>query len=361
MKTALHFKVLFVLLITPALLFANEKGQWKGKYTKEKTYHKEFNVNANATLKVDNSYGNVDITTWDENRVVIDVTVSTNGNNENKVQNKLDGIDVIFSGSSNEVSAKTKFAKSNSWFNWGNSRVSMKVNYIIKMPITNNVDLENDYGSINLDKLEGHAKIDCDYGKITAKELMSNNNYINFDYTNNSYFEYINAGIINADYSSYTVGKTNDLTITADFSKSHVEMAEDINYNCDYGSITLDNVNNVSGDGDNVTTRFGNVYRSVSLKADYGSFKLDNLSATAGDVNIDSDYMKITIGYDPAYNFNFDLDLKNASLRDGDDLEIIKRRERSSEKYYAGFYGNSNSTNKIKINSSYGSVTLKKN
>ncbi len=40
---------------------------------------------------------------------------------------------------------------------------------------------------------------------------MADNNSISFDYTNNSYFEYIKSGKINADYSGYTVSKTKDL------------------------------------------------------------------------------------------------------------------------------------------------------
>ena len=64
----------------------------------------------------------------------------------------------------------------------------MEINYVIKLPITNSVDLSNDYGGINLEKLEGRATISCDYGKITTKELMAENNVLSFDYTSDSYF-----------------------------------------------------------------------------------------------------------------------------------------------------------------------------
>ncbi len=363
MKTALLYKALITFLFIPALVLASNGNDWKGKHTKEKKVNKEFTVNSGATLEVDNSYGNLDIVTWNENRIVIEVTITTNGNDLDKVQKKLDDITIEFNGSSNLVSAKTRFNKnkSRSWWNWGNKNVNMKINYVIKMPITNNVDLSNDYGSINLDKLEGHAKISCDYGKITTKELMADNNIINFDYTNNSYFEYIKSGEINADYSGFTIGKANDLEIKADYSKSKVEMAEDINYSCDYGSLTIDKINNVTGDGDYVTIRIGDVYKNVNIKADYGSFKIDNMTDNAGDVTIDSDYMKITIGYSAGYNFNFELDLDNASLRDKEGLEFSKQNVKSSSKFYAGHHGNSNSGNNIKINSDYGSVSLNKN
>ena len=361
MKTALLYKALFTFLFIPALVLGNNGNDWRGKHTKEKKIKEEFSVNSGATLEVDNSYGNIDITTWNENRIVIEVTITTNGNDLEKVQKKLDDINVEFSGSSNHVTAKTRFSKSKSWWNWGNNNVNMKINYVIKMPITNNVNLDNNYGSINLDKLEGQATINCDYGKITTKELMADNNNISFDYTKNSYFEYIKSGKINADYSGFTVGKTNDLDIDADYSKSVVEIAEDVSYNCDYGSLTINKVNNVTGDGDYLSLRLGDVYKNIDITADYGSFKVNNMTVNAGNINIDSDYMKITIGYSHGYSFDFDIDLSYGSLRDTDGFEFSKKNVKSSSKYYMGHYGNSNSGNRIKINSDYGSVTFKKN
>ena len=364
MKTQLLYKLLFAFLLIPAITFAGTHEKWNGKHTKEKTIKKEFNVNSNALLKVNNSYGNINITTYEGSTITFEVNIKTNGNDLEKVQKKLDDINVEFNASSSMVSAKTHFSKSKSksWWDWGkNNNVNMQINYIIKMPISNSVDLNNDYGSIDLDKLEGRATINCDYGKITTKELMADNNSLSFDYTNDCYFEYINSGRISADYSSYTVGKAKNLDINADYTKSQVEIAEDINYNCDYGSLIVDNANNVTGNGDYLTLRLGTIYKNLSIKADYGSIKIEKMAANAGNIDIESDYNGITIGYDSNYKFSFDIDLEYASLRDADHFEFTKRRIESSDKYYQGYHGNSTSGNLIRIKSEYGSVTFKRN
>jgi len=351
-------------MLLPVLMFASHNGNWNGKHTKEKTIKKVFSVSKNATLKVDNNYGNINITTYEGSTVNIEVRIKTNGNDEEKVIEKLEDISVEFNASTSLVSAKTLFSKnkSNSWWNWGrNNNVNMEINYIIKLPITNNVDLNNDYGSITLDRLEGRADINCDYGKITTKELMANNNTFNFDYTNNSYFEFINSGSINADYSGYTVGKAKNLDINADYTKSEIEVVENITYNCDYGSVKVNNVNNVEGNGDYLTLRLGKVYKNVSLRADYGSIKIEHMTANAGNIDIESDYNGITIGYDTNYNFNFDIDLEYASLRDEEGFEFIKKRIESTDKFYQGYYGKPNSGNNVRIRSDYGSVSFKRN
>lgn len=363
MKTNLLYYLLFALVLVPSIALAGNSTKWSGKHTKEKTIKKEFNVSSDATLKVNNSYGNINITTYKGSTVTIEVKIKVNGNDIEKVQDKLENIDVDFSASPSAVIAKTMFSKekSNNWWNWGKkNNVNMSINYIIKLPITNNVDLSNDYGSITLDKLEGRAEISCDYGKITTKELMADNNDIRFDYTNNSYFEYIKSGSINADYSGFTVGMAKSLDINADYTSSEVEVAENISYNCDYGSLKINNINNVEGNGDYLTLRLGTVHKNVSIKADYGSIKIGKMAENAGNIEIESDYCGITIGYDAGYAFSFDIDLEYASLRDADEFEFTKKRIESSDKYYQGYHKTSNSGNMIRIKTEYGSVTFKK-
>ena len=229
------------------------------------------------------------------------------------------------------------------------------------MPISNNVNLNNDYGSINLDKLGGRAKIDCDYGKITTKELMSDGNSISFDYTNHCYFEYIKSGIINADYSSFVVGKSKNLDINADYTKSTIEIAEDVSYNCDYGEINIQQVNNLNGKGDYLTARIGDVYKNASIDASYGSLKISNINENASNVSIKTSYVGIKVGFDANHSFNFDIDLQHASLRDSDGLEFSKEEKKSNKTYYSGTYGNLGTNNTINVISNYGSVSLSKN
>lgn len=360
MKIKLY--VIALLLLAP--LLASPNTGWDGRHTKEKTIKKEFTVNRDALLRINNSYGNIDIVTYTGSTISIEVKIKANGNNLNKVEERLNTINVDFQASSTMVSAKTIFGKSrfSNWWNWGNTNsVNMEVNYIIKLPITNSIDLNNTYGSINLDRLEGKAKISCDYGKITTKELLADHNDIAFDYTQNSYFEYIKSGKIKANYSGFTISKAKNLEISADYSKSVIEIAEEVGYNCDYGSISIGKANNIQGKGNYLTARFGEIYKNIQLSANYGAIKIDGMTANAGNVAITSGYTGITIGYAPDYQFKFDCTLSYASLRGADNFEFTKKKTQGSEKQYQGHYGNPNTNNLIKVASNYGNVTFKTN
>jgi hypothetical protein len=333
----------------------------KYKYTKKKTINKEFTVNANAKLNIDNSFGNVDIVTWNENRIVIEVSIETHGNSEEKTQKRLDAIDVNFSATQSLVSAKTIFNKNGkkNWFG-NNNNTSMEINYTIKMPVSNSLDLSNDYGAININRLEGHAKISCDYGQLIIGELMADDNMISFDYTSKSTIGYMKSGKINADYSGFTLDKTERLNLNADYTNSTISEVNEINYNSDYGKITIEKAGTVVGIGDYISHHIGTVSKSININADYGSIKIDRLTATVNNVIIKSDYTGIKVGYDSGLSFDFIIDLQYASLKGEGELTVQQRNERNSSKKLSGFHGSQNSGNTININSEYGGLTLTK-
>ena len=361
MKTILY-KLLFALVLVPTLACASDVDN--GKYTKQKKIKKEFKVSANDLLKIDNSYGNLDITTWNENRVVIEVFIETNGNDEDHVQKRLDEIDVAFNQSSGQVSAKTLLERSNSswWSNiFGSSNnVNIKINYRVKAPVTNNVDLSNDYGSINLDNLKGDAVISCDYGKIMIGELHGENNRLSFDYTNNSTIGFVKRAKINADYSEFNIDEVGTLDLSADYTESSIQKVENIGFSCDYGSLKVGKLRNIKGKGDYLGVKLGLVYGSAELRMDYGSLSIDKIMAGIKDVEITTDYTSIKLGYDKEASFSFDVSTEYGGVKglNGNGFSVNKRNQSGSDNYYQGYYLSGNSGGNIRINSSYGSVTF---
>ena len=354
-----------MLLALPITVTAHPNlGGWKGKYTKEKTIKKEYNVNSDALLKVKNSYGNLNITSWDQNKVMIEVHIKTNGNNEERVQERLDEIDVDFENSSSMVSAITRFGdRDRNWgWKWGKrNNVNVQVNYTIKLPVKNSVHLNNDYGNIYLDRVDGHAKISCDYGKMEIGELRGRNNELRFDYTSRSTFEYVNSAEINADYSGFTIEKAGNLVVKADYTNAVIGEMENLDYSSDYGSMEVGKVNNVQGNGDYIGIKLGEVHGNVDVTADYGSIKISKMAADAGNININTDYTGIKIGYDPQYYFDFEINTEYAGVSGKDDFEINISKEKSSERYYRGYHGKANSGNKVYISSEYGGITFYRN
>ena len=353
--------LIVMFMVAPMLSMANPiKGKWD--YEKTKTIKKEFDVNADALLSIKNKYGNVDVISWDQNRVEIEVTITVSGNNESKVIDRLSKINVNFQNSRSAVSAKTDIDNgSKSWYNSKN-KMNYQIDYKVKVPVTNSVDLNNDYGTISLNEIKGKAEINCDYGKILIGSLYHANNSINIDYTSDSEIELMNGGSINADYSKFRIEKAKKIELNADYTDSEFVEIEDLNFVCDYGKIVVDQANNIEGNGDYLTIRLGTIYKNLSIDADYGGIKVSKLMKGFESVRIHSDYAGIKIGMDNDIAFDF---IGKSSYGgfdiEGDNVTYLKKEVKSTSKYYEGFVKQQNSGAKIDISSEYGSVKLYKN
>ena len=353
------YKIALLLFLIPLVAAATEH---KGKYTKNKKVTKEYTVNKDATLAISNKYGNIHIVTGNSNKIEIEVNITTSGNNEEKVQERLNQINIDFSGNSSNVSAKTVIGKtSNSW-SWGRkSNVNMEINYTIKMPVSNNVDLSNDYGSINLDKLEGSSKINCDYGKITIGELLNSNNNINIDYTNKSTIDYMKDGDINADYSTLHVEKGGRIELNADYSHISFGMVVDLDFNCDYGDVKINKCGNLNGNSDYMNTTVEKLSGSAILNSDYGSIKINSIHKNFKKINIQTSYSQIKLGISPENSFNIIATLGYGNLKYNDNFTFQKEITKTSSKYYEGYYNTPNSNSTINLKTSYGNITFTTN
>jgi len=331
-------------MVLPMLSMANPiKKKWD--YEKTKTIKKDFDVNADALLNIKNKYGNIDVISWNQNRIEIEVTITVSGNNESKVIERLSKINVNFENSRSAVSAKTSIEnKSKNWYNSGN-KMNYEINYKVKVPVTNSVDLNNDYGTISLNEIKGKAEINCDYGKILIGNLYHHDNSINIDYTSDSEIELMNGGSINADYSN-----------------SSFENLEELNFVCDYGKVEVGNANIIDGHGDYLTMRFGTIYKSLNVQADYGSVKIQKVMKGFERIDIHTDYTGIKIGLDEGIAFDFVAQLSYAGFDyDENNITYLKKVVKSSSKYYEGFVNKENSGAVIEINSEYGGVKLYNN
>jgi len=354
------YNIAIALFLIPLVSFGNDKTPTKQR--KSKTIKKEYSVDSNATVDIDNKYGAINITTWNENRVEITVVITVKGSNESTLERRLRDINVAFNATSDRVSAKTIIEKNRrSWSFWGGNRKnsSLQINYFIKMPVTNNVVLDNDYGSIVLNELNGSADINCDYGKITIGELNNTNNTINLDYCSPSTISFMEAGTIDVDYSKLTVDKTTTAKVNSDYSTLHFGSAKTITFNSDYGNITIDNADNITGNTDYVSVRLGTISKNLNLKADYGSLRIKEIIKGFENIDITGKYVSIKIGTSTHNSFDFTIDLSYAGFRYNENhVDLRKDIQKSSKKHFEGFYGKGTSSSKLTIKSQYGSVSL---
>lgn len=326
-------------------------------YSKEKNIKKAYYVNPDAILSIDNSYGTISVTTWNEDKIELDISIKVSGDNENWVIQRIETIAVDIVALKGMISAKTILG--NSSYKGQGKNNSFEINYTLKIPKNGSVKLNNKYGNISTSDLFAEADIKCKYGKVTLGRL-SGNSSIQMEYCSNSSIVFLKNGIITAKYSNLKIGETTKLDLISDYTDIEIEQSDAIKYNSKYGKIRIQNVKTLDASGNYLTIKIGEVFDYLKLNTKYSSLAVQSINAKANSVTVVAGYTGINIGYHNNFAFDFNVLLKYANFKYDSDLEIDSKEEASNSKKYSGF-NKKKGLNNLNIISDYGNVTLTKN
>jgi len=350
MKKLYSLLILFVLL--PFLGFSNNDDT---VISKQKTIKKTYIVNSNAGIDIENKYGNITVSTWDEDKIDLDITIKVTGGNENWVNERLNSIDVDITALKSLVSAITKLG--NSSIKSGGSSNSFEINYVIKIPKNGTVKLDNKYGNITTLTLESTTDISCKYGKVTLGKLNGSSNRIHIEYCQNSTIDYIKNGTLEARYSGLKINDSGNLNLDTNYTDLVISESNNIKYDCNYGNFKLQKISSFSGSGNYVTVNIAEISNSVNLSTNYSKINISTITDKANNVNINSTYSDVALGYDTNYSFDFDINTKYGNIKSDNSLDVSVSESKSTSKRISG-YNKKKGQNKVIVNSNYGSVSL---
>ncbi|AXB57950.1 DUF4097 family beta strand repeat-containing protein [Flavobacterium fluviale] len=349
-----HYNLLILFILIPFLGFSNDDAF----ITKQKNIKKTYIVNSNAGIDIDNKYGNITVSTWNEDKIDLDITIKVNGPNENWVNERLNSIDVDITALKGMVTAITNLG--NSSLKSKGSNNSFEINYVIKIPKNGSVKLVNKYGNISTLSLEANTDINCKYGKVTLGKLNGSNNQIEIAYCQNSSIDYIKTGSIDAKYSGLKINDSGNLNLSANYTDVTLNEAQNIKYQCNYGTFKFQKINSLNGSGNYLTINVGEVSSSFSFDTNYSKINIGTMNEKAGNVSINSGYTDISLGYAPNYAFDFDVSARYSNIKHDNTLDISVSETKSNSKRISGFY-RKKGQNKVNINSNYGNISLIKN
>ena len=350
MKKLYNLLILFILC--PFLGFSNNDDTF---ISKQKTIKKTYIVNSNAGIDIENKYGNITVSTWDEDKIDLDITIKVTGGNENWVNERLNSIDVDITALKSMVSAVTKLG--NSVIKSNGRSNSFEINYIIKIPKNGTVKVDNKYGNITTLTLESTTDISCKYGKVTLGKLNGSSNRVHIEYCQNSTIEYIKNGILEARYSGLRINDSGNLTLDTNYTDLVIAESNNIKYDCNYGNFKFQKINSFSGSGNYLTVNIAEISNTVNLDTNYSKINISTITDKANNVNINSTYSDVSLGYDSNYSFDFDINTKYGNIKSDNSLDVSVSESRSTSKRISGF-NKKKGQNKVVVNSNYGSVSL---
>lgn len=287
---------------------------------KSKTYSKSYTVSSGDKVSLDNSFGEMKISTWNKNEVKVDVSITVKASTDAYAQKLLDVISIEDGKNGSEIFFKTQMKNENRSRddNDGKGRnTSMKINYTVYLPSTVTLDAENNFGPLVIGDFDGAATLYSKFGSLTAGKL-SQPKKVRVEF-GKATVESMNGGKIDIRFSRAQFNKLSG-EITADFEQSHgVKLNLDnnlkkIDLKVNFSQLYLDADKNLSASF-NIRNSFGNFKNQTEFsitrqKEDEDRYfnKNQNYSGKAGSgtlpVEIKNNFGTVTLGHDLSFDVN---------------------------------------------------------
>jgi hypothetical protein len=263
-------KALPLSLVLSAPLFSLAEGGHKTEdVRKTKLINRSYTVTADDKLQIENQFGDVTVTTWDQSRITVDIEIGARAGSDEKAQNILDQIDIREDKGDHNISFRTKVGEihSNSGSrhdgNGGGDNRTFYIDYVIHMPAGNPLDIHNDFGHTEVPDFKGPVNLTSKYGSLVAGNLANVGN-IDVEFGKATIGDITNGKIVFQYNGNSKIGKVNgNVHIVSEFS-SHVQV--------NVGESVKELVVNESYSGIRMVVD-KNVSAQISIHTNFGEFK----------------------------------------------------------------------------------------
>ncbi len=359
---ALKFKHTLLLIFVQLLVIFSAVAVENDEFSKN--LHKEYDANQNTILFIQNKFGNVDVNNWDKNQITIDVTITVDHHNEEKAKELIDYISVEFNQSGNRIEAIThiddKFSKWNT-FTFGDNKKDFSIDYKVNIPKYIQLELDNKYGSVFVNEIEGYANISVKYGNLKINKVLRDNkkplSEISLAYSNGTIDE---CGWLNLTlkYSKMEIEKSHALIAMTRYSKLYVDNASSIVCESKYDEYRIGKLTNFVTTAAYTDFDIDEISKKLEFENRYGSVKIDFVPKDFEKIDIDNEYGSVKIGIDLNASYNLEGYAKYADI-DYPDVGRVSRIKESTSLTVEGLVGKDSKTkSEVYIKTRYGSVDL---
>jgi hypothetical protein len=332
-----------------------------------KNIAREFGTTANGMTALYNRYGKVNVKTWSENKVKLNVNIVVNATSESAANRVFEKINVNFTNTQGYIKAETIIGDMG--WSWG-ERSDFQINYEVWIPINNALDLQNKYGNSFVANLNGKLMAEIKYGDLRTENIYSDVEIL---------MEYGKATMASVQnitgeiaYGGLSINNVRDVQVDSRYSTLSFEQANQVRLTSKYDELNFGKIENLRLQTKHSETVIDNVrialvtaqYTDIKVKTLTEKFDSDlqfcelnvqQLGAAFKSANITGSYTDVEIGlgsqglkFEIAGNYT-DINLPSTQNN--------KRTESGSKVTSTGTVGNAKGYLVAKLN--YGDITLK--
>lgn len=270
---------------------------------------RDFKISNKSTVEVSNKYGKVHVRTWDKDSVRFEVNLRIQTTNTQKLQKLKNQISFDFTSTNYYVVAKTAFTKSGGIFSDVVESIvpsnTVTINYTVYIPKTTTLKIENKFGDVYIDDFKGNLALNLSNGNLKANYLQGNTS-IKLN-SGDGWVNRVDKGTIEVSYSDFEIKQIGNIEFDTRSSRIEIRKADQIKVYSRRDKYFIDEINNISGDGDFTTINISRLKNEFNANMKYGELTIENIPPVFNLINIISIYTDIDLKFERGANYNLDI------------------------------------------------------
>ena len=316
-----------------------------------KKVHQGFEKSLISAMSVTNKFGTVELNDWGGDSVTIDVTITVQNNSENRAIDLLDLIEIEIIKSGGLIKAETLITDK------FKTTQNFSIDYKINIPKDRNITINNRFGNIVLNELEGKGIFEIAYGNFTSGEISSvNSTQLNLSY-GKADIESINKLKAEIKYSKLFIGNASGIEISSKYSGLNIEEINDLQLDSKYDDISIEEATTISSNSKYTNYNIEELKKSLILDTQYGSVRIDEVNPNFSNIEITNSYGGINIGLnDNSYHLDAECDFCDieypSAKFEGNQIKD------NNNTHISGVVGKNNGEKRVLLKSRFGSIKL---
>lgn len=336
------FTIAFVLITSN--IFAGYK----------KNINKTWDIDQVKAIKVDNSFGNINITNTQSNEVSIDIHIEFFNLPQNRAQYLANQIKFRFWINDDTLNAKTSFSdefKTNQEF---------KIEYNINIPNNISQHITNKYGNITLVDLFAKGFFHVEYGDLNAQNLSAPSNklieiYVQYGKATVNKVNNLKANILYSKFDANTIEEAN---IESQYSVFHIQNIENLTSKSEHDYYNVQSINQIAASSGFSVWSLNSIGKKVTINNRYGEIHIQNVQPNFERVEIENQYGNIMIHTAPKANYTLKSQTYYSNVQYPKGTIHTHTIENDKSTFEAAI-GKTENNSLVKITSRYGSIQIK--
>lgn len=350
-----------IFLLTASMLLAfNLQAEEKEEFSK--VVQKEFSINSNSNLEINNKYGDVHIQNWDQNSFKIVVKITVDVRDKKQADNLLEMLNIVFVQDGDHISVTTKisddFGKGQGWL--GHNGKKFSIDYTVNMPKNNALKVSNKYGNIFINEMRGFVDIDLKYGDMNINKLTRGDekpmNQIVMAYSKANITE-CNWVKLQVSYSKIDIERSKALILLSKYSKGDLGRTSSLVGDNSYDTYQVGDLANLVIEGKYSNFMINSVSKKVDVNIKYTDLKVNMVPKTFESIEVDNQYGKVNLGIEPGASYRLNGEAKYTNIEYPTENARLNRISENTRLSLNGTIGNDPKAT-VRVNTQYGGVKL---